>query len=96
MAGKPDQAGVNVTVTYTRKAVGYDQAVKELGATLQQPDRYVRFDFDNKFHFIEVDPRDRRYDIADGTVDESDLPVEVAKFAREQRGIYPPYTKWRY
>jgi hypothetical protein len=55
--------------------------------------RYVRFTTDKKFFFCEVG-LDTRTDIRQGTVDESELPEYIAKYARERCGIYPSYVRW--
>lgn len=56
--------------------------------------RYVRFcKFDGIFYFCEVG-KDRRFDIRQGSVDESELPKAVAIKARENCNIFPSYVEW--
>lgn len=56
-------------------------------------DRYVRFD-GSEFHFVEVNPEDRRFDVKQGTVTEDELPPEVAQRAKDRIGFIPSYVEW--
>lgn len=56
--------------------------------------RYVRFDrTGGMFHFCEVG-EDRRFDLRQGIVDESELPRAVASAARARVGFTPGYVDW--
>ena len=59
--------------------------------------RYVRFDGD-EFRWCECNAPDaksgHRWDIRQGTCDESDLPSEVAVAARRLQYTYPSYVEW--
>ena len=70
--------------------------------TYQSPDyspdkvlrRYVRYD-GGCYKFCEVGTRkNRSWDLRQGIVDESELPVDVAKHARDRYGAFPSYVAW--
>jgi hypothetical protein len=56
--------------------------------------RYVRYSgHDDIFHFCLTDPV-TRYDVMQGSVREYELPIEIAKAARELQMRYNSYVDW--
>lgn len=58
-------------------------------------DRYVRFD-GVQYRWCECSALvgGTRWDLRQGTCDESDLPLEVAAQARRLQSTFPSYTAW--
>lgn len=75
-----------MALRYTYRAGGFDDR--------NEYRWYVRFS-NGAFQFCAVLPSKPQFDVAQGSVDATDIPENVRNAALERAGSFPSYVRWK-